>query len=230
MLAIRWSVELGAARNTRSRPYSSEASSQRARLLGRQVGGDQPRAAGRGQVAGERAHAVLVDRVPVGHDQHRDAGRGHRLDGAQHVGDLGARGQRAVHGLGDDRAVHQRVGVGQADLDDVGAGRGHGPGRLDGAVHGGEPGGQVADQGGAAVRVRPSRSVTATDGHSAEPLRRGVHVLVAAAGQVDQDQAVRAEFAADLQRAGQRVRRLDGRDDALGPAQHREGVHGLRRR
>src|SRR5262249_47797144 len=58
-----------------------------------------------------------------------------------------------------------------------------------------------------------------------EPGGRRGHVLVAAAGQVDQDQAVRAELAAQQHRAGQRVRGLDGRDDALGAAQRREALH-----
>ena len=176
----------------------------RAGLLGREVGRDQARAARRGQVAGERAHAVPLDRVPVGHDQDGDARRGDGLDGAQHVGDPGSRGQRAVHGLGDHRAVHQRVGVGQADLDDVGPRRGHGPGGLDRTLDGGEPGGQVADQGGAVVGVRLAEGV-GDRGHIAEPLRGGVHVLVAAAGQVDHDEAVRAEFTAHV--AGRRPAR-----------------------
>ena len=36
-----------------------------------------------------------------------------------------------VRGVGDDRAVHQRVAVGDADLDDVDAGLDHGDHRLD---------------------------------------------------------------------------------------------------
>lgn len=54
-----------------------------------------------------------------------------------------------------------------------------------------------------------------------------MHVLVAAAGQAHHDHGVRAELPADLERAGQRVRGLDRRDDALGAAQQRERVHRL---
>ena len=39
-----------------------------------------------GQVAGERAHAVPVHGVPVGHDQRGDADRRDRLDRAERVG------------------------------------------------------------------------------------------------------------------------------------------------
>ena len=47
------------------------------------------------------------------------------------------------------------------------------------------------------------------------------------AGEVDHEQAVRVELAADIERARQRVRGLDGRDDALGAAQHAERVYRL---
>ena len=39
--------------------------------------------------------------------------------------------------------------------------------------------------------------------------------------------AAAAQFLAQLQRTGDRVRRLDGRDDSLGAAQQRERVHRL---
>src|SRR5688572_14933309 len=47
-----------------------------------------------------------------------------------------------------------------------------------------------------------------------EPLRRGLDVLVAAAGEVHQQQGFSAEFLAEHQCPGQGVRRLDRRDDA----------------
>ena len=71
---------------------------------------------------------------------------------------------------------------------------------------------------------RPPRSRRADH---AEPLRRGVDVLVPATGQVDQDHPVGPELAAQPQRARDRVRRLDRRDDALGAAEQRERVHRL---
>ena len=91
--------------------------------------------------------------------------------------------------------------------------------RLDRALDVGEADRQVADERGAALargtgaaptRRRCTVVVTASASSTqAEPRGGGVHVLVAAAGQVDQDHGVGAELAADLQRAGQRVRRLD---------------------
>ena len=50
-----------------------------------------------------------------------------------------------------------------------------------------------------------------------EPAGGGVHVLVAAPGQVDRDHRVRSELAADPHRASQGVGGLDRGDDALGP-------------
>ena len=59
----------------------------------------------------------------------------------------------------------------------------------------------------------------------AEPLRGGVDVLVAAPREVHEDHRVRPELAAQLERAGDRVRALDRRDDPLGPREQRERVH-----
>ncbi len=52
-------------------------------------------------------------------------------------------------------------------------------------------------------------------------------VLVAAAAEVDQDDRVGSELAAELQRAGEGVRGLDGRDDALGAAEQAQRLHRL---
>jgi len=142
-------------------------------LLHGEVRGDQPRTARRGQVPGEGAHPVPVDRVPVGHDQHRYARRRDCLDGAEHVRDPRPGRQRPVHRLGDHRAVHQRVGVGQAHLDDVGSGLCHGQGRLDGAGHGREPGRQVADQGRAIARARLAEGLGDDTGHAVTPRTTG---------------------------------------------------------
>ena len=57
------------------------------------------------------------------------------------------------------------------------------------------------------------------------------HVLVAAAGEVDQEQTPSGPSSRPTsQRAGERVRALDGRDDALGAAEQRERLHRLGRR
>ena len=61
----------------------------------------------------------------------------------------------------------------------------------------------------------------------AEPLRGCLDILVAAAGQVHHDDRPAAHLDAQLERTGHRVRRLDRRDDALGPAQQPERVHRL---
>src|SRR5207249_4156730 len=53
-----------------------------------------------------------------------------------------------------------------------------------------------------------------------------VHVLVAAPGQVDDDQPVLAQLLADLQGPGERVGALDRRDDALGAGEQAQGLHG----
>src|SRR5260221_10077408 len=60
-----------------------------------------------------------------------------------------------------------------------------------------------------------------------EPLGGDIHVLVAAAGQVHQQQRVGAELRSELERPGQRVRGLDRRDDPLGAAQRGERAHRL---
>src|SRR2546421_11214743 len=62
----------------------------------------------------------------------------------------------------------------------------------------------------------------------AEVLRGGLAVLVAAAGQVDDDDRVRPERRGEAQRAGEGMRALDCRDDPLGAAQPLERGHRLR--
>jgi len=61
----------------------------------------------------------------------------------------------------------------------------------------------------------------------AEPARRGVDVLVAASGEVDEEESVGAELPAHLHGAGQCVAGLQRRDDALGLTQQTEGLHRL---
>ena len=60
-------------------------------LVGDEVGGDQPGAAGRGEVGGEPVDAVAHDGVPVGHHEGRRARVGHGADGGEHVGEAGRR-------------------------------------------------------------------------------------------------------------------------------------------
>ena len=95
------------------------------RLLRDQVRGDEPGAAGRGQVGGEAVDAVALDRVPVAH-HHDGAPRcRHRSTVREDVCDAAAAAQGQVDGDLDRRPVHHRVGVGHADLDDVDAALDH---------------------------------------------------------------------------------------------------------
>ena len=103
--------------------------------------------------------------------------------------------------------------------------------------------GQVADEGGPALgparldgvaptltactpialgarRRRPRASASSSS--SPNQAAAVCDVLVAAAGEVDQQDGVAAELAADLHGAGQGVRGLDGGDDALGAAEQRK--------
>src|SRR3954447_248541 len=131
------------------------------RLVGHQVGGDQTGPAGVGQVRSEPVDAVPLDRVPVRHHHRGHAGRRDRLDDAEHVGGPDPRLERLLRCRLDRRPVHDRVAVGQADLDHVAAGVHHGAQRLDGTVHIREAGGQVPDErraslGAGARERRPS--------------------------------------------------------------------------
>ena len=121
MSASRSSVEDGDTRKIRSSPWASETSNQVVGLVGRQVGGDEPGTARRGEVAGEGVRAVVLDEVPVGHDHGRGAGVGDRLDGGERVARPDAALQRPGAGALHRHAVHHRVAVGQSDLDEVDA-------------------------------------------------------------------------------------------------------------
>jgi hypothetical protein len=121
------------------------------RLLRDEVGRDQPRPAGRRQVARERVDAVPLDEVPVRHDQRRYARVDRRLDRPEHVRRPYAAGQRDLTGTLDHRPVHDRVAVREADLDEIDPRAGQGPDRRDAPVDGGEAGRQVSDQRGPAL-------------------------------------------------------------------------------
>ena len=118
------------------------------RLVWDEVRGDETGAAGVLEVTGETLDAVVVHEVPVAHDERHAAGVGHGLDGLEHALD----GLAVVQGYGggslDDRAVHDRVGVRQADLHGIDTVLDH---RLEGIkrdVRVREAIGQVADEGG----------------------------------------------------------------------------------
>src|SRR4051794_25392022 len=79
------------------------------------------------------------------------------------------------------------------------------------------------------ARARVNASPLLTCGGSrieqAEPAAGGGDVLVPATGEVDQQHGVGAELLRDLASAAERMRGLDGRDDAFGPAQQLERLH-----
>ncbi len=100
-----------------------------------------------GEVGGETLHPVAQDGVPVRHDQRAGAGRGDLTGRGEDVAQVHAAGQRPHGGVLDDRAVHDRVAVGNADLDDVDAGLDEDLHRPDRALDGGETHREVADEG-----------------------------------------------------------------------------------
>ena len=130
--------------------------------------------------------------------RHRDQRRvGHQLARAREHVEARARAhaalQRALARAADHRPVRERVGEREAELDDVGA-------AVDGRLRELRRlrlGHQVDDERLAAINVEVEQ-------HFGE-------VLVAAAGEADEDQ-LRVELAG----ARERVRRLERRDDALG--------------
>ena len=240
---MRSSVEDGATRKILSRSWRVGRGDPLGREVGREVGGDQARSPGGGQVGGEPVDAVALDGVPVGHHDGRRAGGGDRLDGAQHVGGADAQLERLLGRGLDGRAVHHRVAVGQADLDDVAAGVDHRAERVDAALRrrGSRPAGSRPARRGprrAAWSKAVRDAITAAPGSrpagrrpgglaEAEVLERGAHVLVAAAGQVDQDRLARAARAASVDAPASAWARLDGRDDALGAGEQRHRLHRL---
>ena len=151
VIAIRSSVDDGATRKTLSRSCASAAAIHSARVVGGQVGRDQARSAGRGQVGGEPLDAVALDRVPVGHHERRGAGGGDGLDGGAARRGCGRR-RRAPAG--------RRPGSwGRPSPGRCRAGRSRSrrsrrrpcAQRVDAAGDVGEAGRQVADQGGPAL-------------------------------------------------------------------------------
>ena len=180
-------------------------------LIRYEVRSDRTRSAGAGEVGGEAGDPVAFDRIPVRHHHRRRARVGHRTDRAKHVGHAHAGSHRRVHGRLDRRAVHAGVAVGHPDLDDVDSGGDHRAHRLDRRVDVRIADRKVANQGRSTIGVRDRdrrgertdrtsrRARRRAEAHPAgsrvdeiEVARRGLDVLVAAAGQVDQDDRLRA--------------------------------------
>ncbi len=91
------------------------------RLLERQVGHDQPADPALGELAGEALGSAREHQVGVAHEHDRDR-LGERPPDVEHVVQRRARRERLGAGGVDDGAVGQRVRVGHAQLDEVGAG------------------------------------------------------------------------------------------------------------
>ena len=119
--AIRSSDDDGATRKIGARPSRSAAASQLAGLVGHEVRRDHAEPAGGREVAGERVDPVAQHRVPVGHHHGPPAPLRELLDDRERVADPDPALERGVDGVLDHRAVEHRVGVRQADLDEVGA-------------------------------------------------------------------------------------------------------------
>ena len=153
-------------------------------------------------------------------------GRRDLLDRAEHVPGAYAAGQRDLAGPLDDRTVHDRVGVGQLDLDDVDAGGDHRLHRVDAAVDRREPGRHAADQHAAVLGPGLVEHDLQVAHDRAPPCSSKMPNHFAAVSTSLSPRPERltrivgcgAERAGPRQpeRAGERVRALDRRDDALG--------------
>src|SRR5699024_6379096 len=114
--------------------------------VGDEIRGDDARSPRRGEVGREALHPVLQDRVPVAHDRRHGPGLGHRADHLEGVTNPEAGPERRVRGRLDGRPVHHRIGVLDADLDDIATIRDHRAHRLDRALDRREARRIVADQ------------------------------------------------------------------------------------
>ncbi len=149
------------------------------RLVRNQVGRDEARAARIREISGETFHTVMEDEVPIAHDERDAPGIGHRLHGAKHVGDTLAVAQRNLAGRLDHRAVHDRVGIRQADLHDIHAVVDHSAEGLKRQLRVGESKGQIADEGGHVALFVAGEELAATARRMADAQRlaRGGAVL-----------------------------------------------------
>ena len=91
------------------------------RLVRSEVRGDEPGPAGRCQISGIRVNPVVLDEIPVGHDDTRGAGVGHRLSSEQGVTSAHPALECSSGGVLDDGPVHHGVGIGHPDLDEIDA-------------------------------------------------------------------------------------------------------------
>ena len=108
-------------------PARAQQGGERGALLGRIVDHEHAVDAGSLCVVGEAFHAVTLDRICITHQHHRRrrVARAELAHDGQHLRHADASRQRALAGLLDHRTVGHRVAERNAELDDVGARRGH---------------------------------------------------------------------------------------------------------
>ncbi len=216
MASRRSSGVVGATSGTSATPAASRGGGELVRLLQRQVGDDQAADPARGEVArrsarrpgrrrGWRSTCTTTGHElgEVAHDV-EDAGRG------------GAGGQRLGAGVVDDRAVGERVGVRDADLQQVRA-----------VLHaGGADRARGVDVREAAHQVRHQRRLVAVRGRDRgeRPARgcavRRRHCASTSARSLSPRPLRQTRSSSDvgrvvLQDPGERVGGLERRDDAL---------------
>lgn len=88
-------------------------------LVGNEIGSDKACASCIREISGEAFNPIMVDEVPVAHDERHSTGIGHRLHGLEHIGYALAIVQGDLAGGLDHRAIHHRIGIRQSYLDNV---------------------------------------------------------------------------------------------------------------
>ena len=183
----------------------------------------------------KRAHAVAVDRVVIAH-QHQ--GRipvraAEAADQAEHVAETRARLERPQRRGLDRRAVGHRIGERHAELDHVGAGLRQPfedrPRRGGVGIAGGDEGDEARSP--FARQMRETAADASRIGRRRRGAGRGLqraHSLTPSASatvkmslsprpqKFDHDEMIPRQVAGDPRHIGERVRRFERRDDALG--------------
>ncbi len=119
--------------------------------------------------ARKRRHAILVDRVEIAHQDHRRLG----IRGPEAAHEVDRPGRRLAGGKGaqprrlDRRPVGHRIGEGQAELDDVGAGARKGVQDGEGGFRVGVAGHDIGHERGAAVGAAAGETGFEAGGHGA---------------------------------------------------------------
>src|SRR6218665_3958667 len=116
-------------------------------LLGNEIGSDEASPTRRDKIIGKPVDAVLKHEIPVRHDEHR--GRdllGDACDRGEDVRHSEASGEGLLRCPLDDRAIHDRIGVRQSQLEDIDTVFYERDGRINALIERGKPDGQVPDE------------------------------------------------------------------------------------